>query len=58
MSFFSLPHFPAVNTVAEHNKRDYQIAAFTFVTTTICLTMDGFAPQFMQYVWRFSAGCF
>ncbi|OAI04462.1 hypothetical protein [Methylomonas methanica] len=53
MSFFSLPHFPAANTVAEHHKRDYQIAAFTFVTTTICLTMDGFAPQFMQYVLAF-----
>ncbi|WP_020484415.1 hypothetical protein [Methylomonas sp. MK1] len=53
MSFFSLPHFPAVNTIAEHRKRDYQIAGFTFVTTTICLTMDGFAPQFMQYVLAF-----
>lgn len=53
MSFFSLPHFPAANTVAEHHKRDYQIAAFTFVTTTICLTTDGFAPQFMQYVLAF-----
>jgi hypothetical protein len=53
MSFFSLPHFPAANTVAEHRKRDYQIAAFTFVTTTICLTMDGYTPQFMQYVLAF-----
>lgn len=53
MKFFSLPHFPVANTVVEHNKRDYQIAAFTFVTTTICLTMDGFAPQFMQYVLAF-----
>lgn len=53
MSFFSLPHFPAADTVAEHRMRDYQIAAFTFVTTTICLTMDGFAPQFMQYVLAF-----
>ncbi|AMK76431.1 MULTISPECIES: hypothetical protein [Methylomonas] len=53
MSFFSLPHFPAANAVAEHRKRDYQIAAFTFITTTICLTMDGYAPQFMQYVLAF-----
>ncbi|WP_445372386.1 hypothetical protein ACH518_07030 [Methylomonas sp. HW2-6] len=50
MSFFSLPHFPPVDSSAEHRRRDYQIAGFTFVTTTICLTMDGFAPQFMQYV--------
>ncbi|WP_306306138.1 hypothetical protein [Methylomonas koyamae] len=50
MSFFSLPHFPPVDNAAEHRRRDYQIAGFTFVTTTICLTMDGFAPQFMQYV--------
>ncbi|WKJ90029.1 hypothetical protein QZJ86_18780 [Methylomonas montana] len=53
MSFFSLPHFPAIDNVVEHRKRDYQIAVFTFVTTTICLTMDGFAPQFMQYVLAF-----
>lgn len=53
MSFFSLPHFPAADTVAEHRQRDYHIAGFTFVTTTICLTMDGFAPQFMQYVLAF-----
>lgn len=50
MSFFSLPHFPEIGTQAEHRRRDYQIAGFTFVTTTICLTTDGFAPQFMQYV--------
>ncbi len=53
MKFFSLPHFPPANNNAEHRRRDYQIAAFTFVTTTICLTTDGFAPQFMQYVLAF-----
>ncbi|MDT4330403.1 hypothetical protein ACQE3E_01560 [Methylomonas sp. MED-D] len=53
MSFFSLPHFPSVDCQAEHRSRDYQIAAFTFVTTTICLTTDGFAPQFMQYLLAF-----
>lgn len=53
MSFFSLPHFPTKNTSAEHRSRDYWIAAFTFVTTTICLTTDGFAPQPMQYVLAF-----
>lgn len=61
MTFFSLPHFPPVDAVAEHRRRDYFIAAFTFVTTTICLTTDGFAPQFMQYVlacfgWLFLLG--
>jgi hypothetical protein len=53
MSFFSLPHFPNKDCVAEHRSRDYGIAAFTFVTTTICLTTDGFAPQPMQYVLAF-----
>ncbi|MDD1622083.1 MAG: hypothetical protein LUQ11_11445 [Methylococcaceae bacterium] len=53
MSFFSLPHFPTKDCVAEHRSRDYGIAAFTFVTTTICLTTDGFAPQPMQYVLAF-----
>lgn len=53
MTMFALPHFPAVDSVAEHKQRDYFIAAFTFVTTTICLTTDGFAPQFMQYVLAF-----
>lgn len=53
MSFFSLPHFPTKDCVAEHCSRDYGIAAFTFITTTICLTTDGFAPQPMQYVLAF-----
>lgn len=53
MSFFSLPHFPTKGCIAEHRSRDYGIAAFTFVTTTICLTTDGFAPQPMQYVLAF-----
>jgi hypothetical protein len=53
MTFFALPHFPPVDVVAPHHRRDYFIAAFTFVTTTICLTTDGFAPQFMQYVLAF-----
>lgn len=61
MTFFSLPHFPPVDTIAEHRRRDYFIAVFTFVATTICLTTDGFAPQFMQYVlacfgWLFLLG--
>jgi len=47
---FSLPHFPPRNSVAVHRNRDYFIAGFTFIATTICLTLDGFAPKFMQYV--------
>lgn len=50
MTFLSLPHFPPKNCQALHRSRDYRIAIFTFVTVTICLTMDGFAPQAMQYV--------
>ena len=50
MALFSLPHFPAVGITGQHLRRDYFIAAFTFVTTTICLSLDGFAPKFMQYV--------
>lgn len=53
MRFFALPHFPERDNLAEHQRRDYFIAAFTFVTTTICLTTDGFAPQYMQYVLAF-----
>lgn len=50
MSLFSLPHFPPRNSNVQHQRRDYWIAIFTFITTTICLTTDGFAPQYMQYV--------
>jgi hypothetical protein len=53
MALFTLTHFPPADVVAVHSRRDYFIAVFTFVTTTICLTTDGFAPQFMQYVLAF-----
>lgn len=53
MSFLSLPHFPASDCAIVHKPRDYWIAAFTFVTVTICLTTDGYAPQAMQYVLAF-----
>ncbi|WP_347988325.1 hypothetical protein [Methylomonas sp. AM2-LC] len=53
MSFISLPHFPPKDSIADHRSRDYRIAVFTFVTVTICLTTDGFAPQAMQYVLAF-----
>lgn len=59
--FLSLPHFPDIGSQAEHCKRDYFIAGFTFVTTAICLITDSFAPYYMQYVlgvfgWLFLAG--
>lgn len=53
MTFFALPHFPSAGIAADHNRRDYFIACFTFLATTICLTTDGFAPRFMQYVLAF-----
>ena len=53
MSLFSLPHFPPRNCDVQHNPRDYLIAVFTFITVTICLTTDGFAPRAMQYVLAF-----
>jgi hypothetical protein len=53
MNLFTLPHFPPIDCSAPHRSRDYKIAIFTFVTVTICLTTDGYAPQFMQYVLAF-----
>jgi hypothetical protein len=53
MNFFSSGYFPPSNLSSQHNMRDYKIACFTFVTVTICLTTDGFAPQFMQYILAF-----
>jgi len=58
MTFLSLPHFPAKNCMVNHQRRDYLIAAFTFISVTICLTTDGFAPQAMQYVLAFFGWCF
>lgn len=53
MTLFHLPHFPAPTQFAEHKPRDYLIAGFTFITVTICLTVDGFAPKALQYVLAF-----
>jgi len=48
-----LRHFPEVRNDYPHEKRDYQIVAFTFTCTAICLTLDGFAPQYLQWVLAF-----
>ena len=58
MTLLSLPHFPAKNCQVTHHRRDYFIAIFTFISVTICLTTDGFAPQAIQYVLAFFGWCF
>jgi hypothetical protein len=35
-----LRHFPQLNVAYPHNKRDYFIAAFTFLCVAVCLTSD------------------
>ena len=35
-----LRHFPEVNVAYVHRKRDYFIAAFTFLCVAICLVSD------------------
>lgn len=50
MNLFTLPHFPPKDVEADHRSRDYFIAAFTFVTTAICLITDSFAPIELQPV--------
>lgn len=39
-----LRHFPELNIAYPHKKRDYFIAAFTFVCVAICLLSDAHAP--------------
>jgi len=48
-----LRHFPEVKDDYPHQKTDYQIVVFTFTCTAICLTLDGFAPQYLQWVLAF-----
>ncbi len=48
-----LRHFPKQNITYAHHKKDYYIVAFTFTCTAICLTIDGFAPQEMQWLLAF-----
>jgi hypothetical protein len=50
MGYRFFPNFPSNNCTAEHKVRDYKIAIFTFVTVTICLSLDGFAPLETQYL--------
>lgn len=50
MRYPNLPYFPTRGNTAKHRIRDYKIAVFTFVTVTICLTTDAYAPQSIQYL--------
>lgn len=46
-------YFPKVISEHPHQQRDYQIVVFTFTCTAICLTLDGFAPQYLQWILAF-----
>jgi len=46
-------HFPEPRVAYAHNVLDYKIVAFTFSCTAICLTLDGFAPQKLQWALAF-----
>ena len=46
-------NFPQAGVAYVHHKRDYYIAAFTFVITGICLTIDGSASREMQWALAF-----
>jgi len=48
-----LRHFPEAHLDYPHQKRDYQVVVFTFTCTAICLTLDGFSPQWLQWVLAF-----
>ncbi|MSP27805.1 MAG: hypothetical protein EXR80_05050 [Methylococcales bacterium] len=44
-----LRHFPHVNTLYPHKKRDYFIAAFTFFCVAVCLVSDANGSLAKQY---------
>ena len=48
-----LRHFPEVGVAYADHKRDYAVAAFTFVITGICLTIDGSGSRGMQWALAF-----
>ncbi|NOQ64353.1 MAG: hypothetical protein GQ582_07560 [Methyloprofundus sp.] len=48
-----LRHFPEVGGNYPDHKRDYILAAFTFVITGICLTIDGSGSREMQWALAF-----
>ncbi len=48
-----LRYFPKQGVAYAHHKKDYYIAAFTFTCTAICLTIDGFARQELQWFLAF-----
>ncbi|MCK5869107.1 hypothetical protein BMR05_03190 [Methylococcaceae bacterium HT4] len=48
-----LRNFPQAGVAYAHHKRDYTIAAFTFIVTGICLTVDGSGSREMQWALAF-----
>lgn len=48
-----LRYFPEAGGAYADHKRDYAIAAFTFVVTGICLTIDGSGSREMQWALAF-----
>jgi inner membrane protein involved in colicin E2 resistance len=45
-----LRHFPQLNVAHAHRTRDYAIAAFTFFSVVVCLTLEANASLERQYV--------
>jgi len=48
-----LKHFPSQDTFYPHNSLDYKIVAFVFICTAVCLSLDGFTPQWLQWLLAF-----
>ncbi|MBT3812494.1 MAG: hypothetical protein HOF98_06730, partial [Gammaproteobacteria bacterium] len=53
-----LRYFPVAGIAYPDHKRDYSIAAFTFVATAICLTIDGSGSLEMQWLLAFCGYAF
>jgi hypothetical protein len=50
-----LRHFPQINAVYAHRKRDYVIAAFTFACVAVCMLCEASASLEIQYALGFIA---
>ncbi|OQK16389.1 hypothetical protein AU255_00290 [Methyloprofundus sedimenti] len=53
-----LRYFPKAGVAYPDHKRDYIIAAFTFIVTGICLTIDGSGSREMQWLLAFCGYAF